>query len=143
MNRNRRSVWKYALISFLVLILVAAFYKPNLFQNTTRLLNFFSNFTYSLGIVLINKYACSNQQHYLINKINYCDDEVEKAVVDFLAFRLKEYWVKISEAYLKVNSKSLRRQLRRIVQYICFKYVLCTVVCIGKEEPLWRGRPNR
>ncbi len=52
----------------------------------------FSVFIYSSELVLNNEYVIGNKQHRIINKVRNCHDEVEKAVADFLAPKLKENW---------------------------------------------------
>ncbi len=59
------------------------------FQRTFRLLNFFSVFPYFSELVLINECVNGNQQHCVINTVRNYHDEVEKAVADFHASRLK------------------------------------------------------
>ncbi len=52
----------------------------------------FSVFIYSSELVLNNEYVIGNKQHRIINKVRNYHDEVEKAVVDFLAPTFKENW---------------------------------------------------
>ncbi len=49
----------------------------------------FSVFTYSSELVLINGYVNGNEQHCVINKVHNNHDEVEKAIADFHASKLK------------------------------------------------------
>ncbi len=58
-------------------------------------------FTYSSNLVHTNKYVNGNQQHCVINKVRTYHDEVEKAVANFLASKLKEYWLKDGCSLLK------------------------------------------
>ncbi len=53
------------------------------------LASFFSVFTLFSDFVLINEYVIGNQQHCVINNVHNYHDEVEKAVADFLASKLK------------------------------------------------------
>ncbi len=66
--------------------------QTNLFPKIQSLTFILSVLTYSSDLVRINKYAHGNQQHYLINKVRNYHEKVEKAVADFLAAELKEYW---------------------------------------------------
>ncbi len=49
---------------------------------------------------------------------------------------------KIFVVYFKLDKMFSRRVKRRIAQIISFEHNLCTVVCIGIEEPLRRGQPD-
>ncbi len=49
----------------------------------------FSVFTYSSKVVPTNEYVNGNQQHCVINKVRNYYDEVEEAVADFHASKLK------------------------------------------------------
>ncbi len=52
----------------------------------------FSVSIFSSELVLNNEYVIDNKQHRIINKVRNYHDEVEKAVADFLAPKLKENW---------------------------------------------------
>ncbi len=52
-------------------------------------------------LVLINEYVHGNQQHCVINKVRNYHDEIEKAVADFHAFKLKLYCLKGISCLLK------------------------------------------
>ncbi len=52
----------------------------------------FSVFIYSSELVLNNEYVFGNKQHRIINKVRNYHDEVEKAVADFFAPKLKVNW---------------------------------------------------
>ncbi len=52
----------------------------------------FSVFIYFSELVNIKEYVIGNKQHRIINKVRKYHDEVEKAVADFLAPKLKENW---------------------------------------------------
>ncbi len=52
----------------------------------------FSFAIYSSEMVLSNKYEIGNKQQRIINEVRNYHDEVEKAVADFLAPKLKENW---------------------------------------------------
>ncbi len=64
----------------------------NFFPGTTSLFIFFSVFIYFSELVLNIEYVIGNKQHRIINKVRNYHDEVEKAVADFLAPKLKENW---------------------------------------------------
>ncbi len=49
-------------------------------------------FIYSSELVLNNEYVIDNKQHRIINKVRNYHDEVENAVADWLAPKLKENW---------------------------------------------------
>ncbi len=50
---------------------------------------FFSVFTYSSELVLINEYINGNQKHYVTSKVRNYHGVVEKAVADLYASTLK------------------------------------------------------
>ncbi len=62
---------------------------------------FSSIFTFSSVLVFIFEYINDNQQHCITNIVRNYDGEVEKAVADFLASKLKEYWLKYICSLLK------------------------------------------
>ncbi len=64
----------------------------NFFPRNHLFTYLFSVFIYSSGLVLNNDYVIGNKQHRIINKVCNYHDEVEKAVADFLAPKLKENW---------------------------------------------------
>ncbi len=51
-----------------------------------------SVFIYSSELVHINEYVIGNKQHQITKIVRNYHDEVEKAVADFLAPKLKENW---------------------------------------------------
>ncbi len=88
-SKSRRSIWKWAIILFFVLKNVTTFYKRDFFQRTTRLLYFFQFFSYSSELVLVYEYVTGNQQCCVIRKVRNYHDEVEKAIANFHASKLK------------------------------------------------------
>ncbi len=62
----------------------------NFFSRNHLFTYLFSVFIYSSELVPINEYVIGNKRHRIINKVRNYHDEVEKAVADFLAPKLKE-----------------------------------------------------
>ncbi len=64
----------------------------NFFPRNRLFTYLFLVFIYSSELVLNNEYVIDNKQHRILNKVRNYHDEVENAVADFLAPKLKENW---------------------------------------------------
>ncbi len=68
--------------------------RTNFFPNQHALTLICLVVTDSSDLVLINYCGYDNQEYCVIHEIRNCHDEVKNSIGDFLAFELKENWLK-------------------------------------------------